>query len=62
MSTHYRREFNYMFIHQWYMGWIVNTLTCYGLDGMGIKFPQGQIFHIHPDWPWDPPSLLYEGC
>jgi len=21
----------------------------------------GEIFRAHPDWPWDPPSLLYSG-
>jgi len=33
------------------MGWMVQ-----GSNPGGSK-----IFHTHPDWPWDPPSLPYNG-
>jgi len=23
---------------------------------------RGEIFHLRPDRPWDPPSLTYNGC
>ena len=40
---------------------VVVTVTCYGLDSPGIKSGQEEIFRTHPDWPWGPPSLLYNG-
>jgi hypothetical protein len=33
----------------------------YGLDGPGIESRWGAIFRTHPDRPWGPPSLLYNG-
>jgi len=41
----------------------VGIATCYGLDSSGIKFWWwgGEIFRNWPDWPWGPPSLLYNG-
>ena len=33
--------------------------TGYGLDGLGSNPGGGEIFHICPDRPWGPPSLLY---
>jgi hypothetical protein len=39
----------------------VGIATCYGLDSPGIKPSGGEILHTHPDWPWDPPNLLYNG-
>jgi hypothetical protein len=36
------------------------TATRYELDCPGIEFRWGgEIFRIHPDRPWGPPSLLY---
>jgi hypothetical protein len=35
----------------------VGIATSYGLDCPGV----GEIFPICPDWPWGPPSLLYNG-
>jgi hypothetical protein len=39
----------------------------YGLNGPGIEFRWwwwgggGEIFRTRPDWPWGPPSVLYNG-
>jgi hypothetical protein len=38
----------------------VGIATGYGLDGPGIESRWGEIFRC-PDWPWGPPSLLYNG-
>ena len=38
----------------------VGIATDYGLDGAGIESQWGEIFR-HPDRPWGPPSLLYNG-
>jgi hypothetical protein len=35
--------------------------TRYGLRGSGIESSWGEIFRSRPDWPWVPPSLLYNG-
>jgi len=40
---------------------VVGIATGYGLDGPGIKSRCSEIFRSCPDWPWDPPSLLYNG-
>jgi len=42
-------------------GSVVGIATGYGLDGPGIESWWGEIFRISPDWPWGPPSLLYNG-
>jgi len=34
---------------------------CCGLGGLGIKSRWDEIFHIHSDQLWGPPSLLYNG-
>ena len=40
----------------------VGIATRYGLDGPGIESRWGgEIFRTRPDWPWGPPSLLYNG-
>ena len=40
----------------------VGIVTPCGLDGPGIESHWGgEIFRTHPDLPWDPPSLLYNG-
>ena len=40
----------------------VGIATGYGLHGPGIASRWGgEIFHTCPDWPWGPPSLLYNG-
>ena len=31
------------------------------LDGPGIESQWSQIFRTCPDWPWGPPSVLYNG-
>ena len=38
----------------------VGIVTDYGLYGPGIESRWGEIFR-HPDRPWGPPSLLYNG-
>ena len=38
----------------------VGIATGYGMDGPGIEARCGENFH-HPDVPWGPPSLLYNG-
>jgi hypothetical protein len=37
----------------------VGIATRYRIDGPGIEFRGGELFHTRPDWPWGPPSLLY---
>ena len=37
----------------------VGIATGYGLDGARIESRLGEIFRACPDWPWGPPSLLY---
>jgi hypothetical protein len=39
----------------------VGIATRYGLDGPRIQSQLGEIFRTCPDWPWGPPSLLYNG-
>jgi len=40
----------------------MNIATGYGLDDRGGSNPgRGEIFCTCPDWPWGPPSLLYNG-
>jgi hypothetical protein len=41
----------------------VGIATNNGLDGSGIesRLGGGEIFRTCPDWPWRPPSLLYNG-
>ena len=40
----------------------VGIATRYGLDGPGIESQwEGEIFHTRLDWPWGPPSRLYNG-
>ena len=38
----------------------VGTENQYGLHGPGIE-SRWEIFRTCPDWPWCPPSLLYDG-
>jgi hypothetical protein len=42
------------------VGSSVGIANDYGLDGPGIESRWGEIFSC-PDWPWGPPSLLYNG-
>ena len=42
-------------------GSVVGIATGYGLDGPGSNPGGGEIFRTCPDWPWGPPSLLYNG-
>jgi hypothetical protein len=39
----------------------VGIATDYILDGPGIESRWGMRFSAHPDRPWGPPSLLYNG-
>ena len=39
----------------------VGIVTSYGLDGPGSNPGEGEISRTRPDWPWGPPSLLYNG-
>jgi hypothetical protein len=45
-----------------YVGWdsVVDIVTCYRLDSLGIESWCGKEFCTYPDWPWGPPSLMYE--
>jgi hypothetical protein len=45
------------------VGWdsVVGIVTRYCLDSPGTESRWGEIFHTHPDRPWGPPSLLYNG-
>jgi hypothetical protein len=64
-KTNYRNKFYYKISCQcpwsYFLGrtrpWI-GKATDYGLDGPGIEYRWGEIFRC-PDWPWGPPSLLY---
>jgi hypothetical protein len=35
--------------------------TTVGWNVRGSNSGGGEIFRIRPDWPWGPPSLLYNG-
>jgi hypothetical protein len=39
----------------------VGIATRYGLNGPGIEFRWGEIFHTHSDLPWNQSSLQYNG-
>jgi hypothetical protein len=39
----------------------VVTGTRYELDDPGIESRWGEVLRSCPDWPWGPPSLLYNG-
>jgi hypothetical protein len=39
----------------------VGITTDYGPDGPGIEYRWDEILRTCPDWPWGPPSLLYDG-
>jgi len=43
------------------LGSSVGTATDYRLHSPGIEPQWGARFSAHPDWPWGPPSLLYNG-
>jgi hypothetical protein len=40
---------------------IVGVVTHYGLDSPGTESQWGEIFHVRPDRPRGPTSLLYNG-
>ena len=42
-------------------GGVVGITTAYGLNSPWIESRWGEIFRTCPDWPWGPPSLLYNG-
>jgi len=42
------------------LGSSVGIATDYRLDDFGSN-PSGEGFSTHPDRPWGPPSLLYDG-
>ena len=42
-------------------GSIVSIATGYGLDGSESNPGGGEILRTCPDWPWGPPSPLYNG-
>jgi len=50
-----------IFLWRYGPGSSVGIVTGYRLDGSGIESWWGEIFRTFPDWPWDPPSLLYNG-
>ena len=42
----------------------VGIAICYWLDGPGFRALEDKglsVLHTRADWPWDPPSLLYNG-
>jgi hypothetical protein len=38
---------------------LISLATRYGLEGPEIEYRWREIFITRPDWPWGPPSLLY---
>jgi len=42
-------------------GGSVGIATRYGLDGAGLEYPWGEVFHTRPGRPWGPPTLLFNG-
>jgi hypothetical protein len=56
-----RHTFTLFLTHTRGLGSSVGIATDYGLDGSGIESRWGEIFRKRPDWPWGPPSLLYNG-
>jgi len=42
-------------------GSIVGIVSGYGMDSMRIESQWDEILCTCPDWPWGPPSLLYNG-
>jgi hypothetical protein len=48
-----------MVLYGW--GSSVGIATRYGLDGPGNESRWGNIFRTHPDGPWSPLSVLYNG-
>jgi len=44
--------------------WVVapKKKTAMGWTVRGSNPGKGEIFRTRPDRPWDPPSLLYNGC
>ena len=46
-----------------FVGWdsSVGIATRYGLYGLGIECRWGELFRTHPERPWGPSSLLYNG-
>ena len=46
---------------QWGRDSSVGIATRYGLDGPGSNPGGGEIFRTHPDRPWGPTNLLYNG-
>jgi hypothetical protein len=57
----------YILLHIMYIYYIhgagiaQSVATCYGLGGPEIESRWAAIFRTHPDRPWGPPSLLYNG-
>ena len=39
----------------------VGIVTVYGLDGPGMEPVEDEIFYIHPERPWSPLNLSYNG-
>ena len=42
-------------------GSVADIEAGYGLDGSESNPDGGEVFRTSPDWPWGPPSLLYNG-
>jgi hypothetical protein len=40
---------------------VVGVTTRYRLDGAGSNLDGDETFCTCPEWPWGPPSLLYNG-
>jgi hypothetical protein len=53
-------------MHITYISWVggdsvVGIATATGLMVRGSNPGGGEVFHTCPDWPWGPPSPLYNG-
>jgi hypothetical protein len=60
MSVFQSKIYNNFRAENSWLGSSVGIATGYELDGQGIESRWGEFFRC-PDWPWGPPSLLYNG-
>ena len=56
-----RKTKNTVVIYNFGLGSLVSIATGYGLDGSESNPGGGEILRTCPDWPWGPPSPLYNG-
>jgi len=54
-------NFYFVQVHAGSQHSVVGIVTHHGLDGLGSNRSKIKTFSTHPDQPWGPPSLLYNG-